>query len=251
MLDSVWCVFLLLTALGAGGGCGPDDLPNGVLPGALVSYQPTSTTSGTTTTTSPSLSIRQFTPTSPTAETTVTIAGTGFGTSAAALGFVYIAAATSRLQGEALGATVPTVVLVGPVATATGTSVTVPLPVDLVSGGVRVGVRASTASTSITKVSNQLLLNVLPRVVSYVGSRTARTPFSLEAGGVSIFRFANAVKFLDSAGRDVGTTIPIVDFQIGRRAIVRASVPDSVALTPAVGVQLQVAGVRSAPFPLP
>lgn len=52
LLDSVWLTFLLLVSLAAGGGCGPDDLPPGILPGQLVSYEPTKSTSATTTTSS-------------------------------------------------------------------------------------------------------------------------------------------------------------------------------------------------------
>ncbi|MBI4870470.1 MAG: IPT/TIG domain-containing protein [Candidatus Riflebacteria bacterium] len=248
---------VLLIAFGLGTGCGPDDLPPGVLPGTIISYEPTRVSTGTSGgTTGASLSITNITPTSPTAGTTVTITGRGFGTDAKLLAFQYPAAAVSASRIDSARPELTPVVYASSVTTATDTSLIVRLPADIISGSVLIGVRASAASTSgpsqfvtLVRVSNSVTLNITPRILSLQGLTAPGSTFSLEVTGASPKLSSNTVRFLSASAVEIGSALASeVVFNPGLTSGLSASVPSTLT-TPVARLIFDVSGRKSAPFP--
>lgn len=245
-----------LVLLGFTTACGPEDLPPGIIPGAVVSFDRSTSTTGTAATSS-SFAITSFTPTTPAAETVLTVNGRGFGTDPTFLGIELPAAANTVRTIDSTNPELIPVSFVFNVLTATGTALTANLPQDVISGPFSVGKRATAATTAAGPVqtvaflaeTNQLTLNITPRIASLNSPILAGTPVNLTVTGLSPRLSDNVVRFRTAAGVEVGTaTASSITFNPTLRSSLTVTIPGTITATVASFV-LQVRTLSSAAFP--
>ncbi len=219
-------------------------------------FDPSGTTTGTASTSGSTLSVTLLTPATPTAETTLTVSGEGFGTNEALLGFIYKVAAVTATTIDATRPALEPQDFVLAVTLVNTTTLRVTLPSDIVSGDVQVGIQQTANSTgspsqtvSFVALSNPARLNITPRITRFIsGNRVAGNSFVLEGTGLSPTLSQNSVRFLASDGSLLGTTpVASVTFFPGLRTLLGATVPSGITLT-VDRLELEVSGLRSETF---